>query len=74
MYSIGLIHGDLSEYNILVKDGKLFIIDVGQSVLLDHPMAEEFLHRDVKNIINYFSKYGVKADFEKVMKEIKGKE
>ena len=74
MYSIGLIHGDLSEYNVLVKDSKLYIIDVGQSVLLDHPMAEEFLVRDVKNLINYFSKYGVKADFDKVLKEIKGKE
>lgn len=72
MYKTGIVHADLSEFNILVWQDKLFIIDIGQGVLLEHPMAEIFLERDVENIIKYFSKFNVKADKEKILKEIKG--
>lgn len=44
-----LVHGDLSEYNMLYFKGRLFIIDVSQSVDLDHPNALEFLRRDAAN-------------------------
>ncbi|MEM3592334.1 MAG: serine protein kinase RIO [Candidatus Micrarchaeia archaeon] len=77
LYSIGLVHSDLSEYNILVttdsegKKSKLHIIDVGQTVLIDHPMANEFFERDIKNLIRYFSEFGVKADADEIIKEIK---
>ena len=72
MYRVGLIHADVSEFNILVWNNELIIIDIGQGVALEHPMAEEFLKRDVENIIKYFSKFGIKADKEKILKEIKG--
>jgi RIO kinase 1 len=67
-----LIHADLSEYNILYdrRNGPVFI-DMGQSVTLDHPNAEEFLQRDLKNIVNFFSENGVCASFDKTLKEIK---
>lgn len=75
MYSIGLVHSDLSEYNILVgkekNKHKLYIIDVGQAVLLDHPMADEFIERDIKNIVRYFSEFGIDADPDKILKEVK---
>ena len=48
-----LIHADLSEYNILMWNEPV-IIDVSQSVLIEHPMAQEFLLRDIKNILRYF--------------------
>jgi len=51
-----LVHGDLSEYNILYDDGKLTIIDVSQSVETDHPHALDFLKRDCVNVNNFFSK------------------
>ena len=41
-----LVHADLSEYNILYYKGDIYIIDVSQSVDLDHPKALEFLRED----------------------------
>ena len=41
-----LVHADLSEYNLLYHMGKLVIIDVSQSVDLDHPRALVFLRED----------------------------
>jgi RIO kinase 1 len=67
----GLVHGDLSEYNILVMDDELVIIDVGQSLLNDHPLSEELLKNDIKNIVYYFKKnYKVKSDPAKITQEI----
>ncbi|MFX0096474.1 MAG: serine protein kinase RIO [Candidatus Hodarchaeota archaeon] len=48
-----LIHADLSEYNILVWNEPV-IIDISQGVLIQHPLAQEFLLRDIKNILRYF--------------------
>jgi RIO kinase 1 len=52
----GLVHADLSEFNILYDQGEPVIIDMGQSVTLDHPMARRFLERDIENIAHYFKK------------------
>jgi RIO kinase 1 len=71
MYRNNLVHADLSEFNILVKGSELIIIDIGQGVALDHPMAQEFLERDVDNVIRYFSKFGIKADREKILNDIR---
>ncbi|CAE6924315.1 RIOK1 [Symbiodinium natans] len=51
-----LVHGDLSEYNMLYNDAKLYIIDVSQSVESDHPQALDFLKRDCVNVNNFFAK------------------
>lgn len=51
-----LVHADLSEYNILFYKGKLYIIDVSQSVEHDHPHALDFLRKDLTNVTMYFSK------------------
>jgi RIO kinase 1 len=59
-----LVHGDLSEYNVLLYEDVPIIIDMGQAVLLDHPMSREFLKRDVKNVVRYFKKMGVKCSEE----------
>lgn len=53
-----LVHADLSEYNVLYHEEKLWIIDVSQSVEHDHPMSLEFLRMDIKNVNDYFSKRG----------------
>jgi Serine/threonine protein kinase involved in cell cycle control len=72
LYSANLVHGDISEYNILIKDGMPFLIDIGQGVSLGHPKAGEFLERDVTNILYYFKKtYGVERNQEKVVSQIK---
>ncbi|AKG91793.1 Serine/threonine protein kinase involved in cell cycle control [Geoglobus ahangari] len=67
-----LVHADLSEYNIVLKNDEPYFIDMGQSVLADHPLASEYLERDVRNLLRFFSKYGVKERPEEVVTEIKG--
>jgi RIO kinase 1 len=63
LYKRGLVHADVSEYNILIKNRKPYMIDFGQGVTTKHPNAIEFLERDVVNILDYFSKkYYVKRD------------
>lgn len=57
LYQIArLVHGDLSEYNILMWNEPV-IIDISQAVTLEHPLAEEFLQRDIHNVLKYFSQF-----------------
>ncbi|KAI3902791.1 hypothetical protein MKW92_052155 [Papaver armeniacum] len=56
-----LVHGDLSEYNILYYEGNLHIIDVSQSVDLDHPLALDFLREDSIHVSDFFKKNGVEV-------------
>ena len=49
-----LVHADLSEYNLLYHENKLYMIDVSQSVEHDHPRSLEFLRMDVKNVSDFF--------------------
>lgn len=56
----GLVHSDLSAYNILIWD-KPYLIDFSQAVPLKHQLAKQFLERDIKNINSYFKKVGVKV-------------
>lgn len=58
-WDCNLVHADFSEYNLLYWQEKVYIIDVSQSVELDHPFSKEFLKRDIFNINDYFKKKGV---------------
>ncbi|MCX8204195.1 MAG: serine protein kinase RIO [Candidatus Nezhaarchaeota archaeon] len=53
-----LVHGDLSEYNIMVRGEEMVLFDFGQAVLTSHPLAEELLRRDISNVLNYFERRG----------------
>ena len=61
LYDAGLVHGDLSEYNVVFHEGQLYIIDLGQAVTVHHPNAEEFLERDCRNVANFFARQGVET-------------
>ena len=61
-----LVHGDLSNYNILNKDEKPVIIDVSQSVVLDNPISKELLERDINTLVREYTKLGVETSFEEV--------
>lgn len=52
----GLVHADLSEYNVMIWKDKPVVFDVAQSVLIKHPMADQFLHRDLENLHRYFKR------------------
>lgn len=54
-----LVHADLSEYNLLYHQDKLWVIDVSQSVEHDHPKSLDFLRMDIKNVSDFFRRQGV---------------
>mmetsp|Transcript_20446 Transcript_20446/g.31542 ORF Transcript_20446/g.31542 Transcript_20446/m.31542 type:complete len:621 (+) Transcript_20446:56-1918(+) len=53
-----LVHGDLSEYNLLWHNNEIYVIDVSQSVETDHPSALDFLRKDSANVNDFFRKSG----------------
>eukprot|EP00929_Paragymnodinium_shiwhaense_P116814 TRINITY_DN86753_c0_g1_i1.p1 TRINITY_DN86753_c0_g1~~TRINITY_DN86753_c0_g1_i1.p1 ORF type:complete len:226 (-),score=25.31 TRINITY_DN86753_c0_g1_i1:222-899(-) len=54
-----LVHGDLSEYNILYHRKRCYMIDVGQAVEHTAPQALTLLNTDATNITNFFRRLGV---------------
>ncbi len=73
MHKAKLVHGDLSEYNILNVNEKPVLIDLSHGTLLTARISKELLERDIKNISKYFIRSGVKINEEKFMKEVVGK-
>ena len=58
MLSAGIIHGDLSEYNVLVGCDGLVIIDLPQAINASgNNNARSMLERDVENITAYFGRF-----------------
>lgn len=53
-YHRGIIHGDLSEFNVMVEGGHCYLIDWPQWIETTHPNAEETLRRDVENILTFY--------------------
>ncbi len=70
LYKAGLIHADLSGFNILNFDEKPVFIDMSQTTPLDDPNSQEYLKRDVHNICTLFKKWDVKADEEETLKKV----
>ncbi len=67
-----LVHGDLSEYNILWWDGHAWIIDCAQGVTLSHPRAEDWFQRDCANVAKYFGRLGVDTDADRLAETVLG--
>lgn len=61
-----LVHGDLSEYNMLFWENKVWLIDFSQSVVSDHLNSFELLKRDIHNVSKYFSKLGIESNEHKI--------
>jgi RIO kinase 1 len=60
-HKAGLVHADLSEYNVMIWKNKPVLFDVSQAVLREHPMADQFLRRDLNNINYYFKRLGAEV-------------
>ncbi|MGB5101517.1 MAG: RIO1 family regulatory kinase/ATPase [Methanothrix sp.] len=66
---LGIIHADLSEFNIMVDESGPKIIDWPQAVEVIHPHAQELLERDLVNVLRFFErKYRIKMPLEKALK------
>ena len=73
MLCAGIVHGDLSEYNILVGDSGPVIIDLPQAIdAAANSMAAEMLERDVINLRTYFSSFAPALRDSQFGKEIWG--
>ncbi len=72
LFDASIVHGDVSEYNLLYWKSQLFVIDFPQAVDFSSHVdrhvrleeAEPLLHRDLKNLQNYFSEYHVELGIE----------
>jgi RIO kinase 2 len=72
-YQNGYINGDLNEYNIMVNNDNIFILDWPQAIKVDTINANVVLLRDVKNILKFFSKkYKIDTDVGNTINHIKG--
>ncbi|MFC6719525.1 serine/threonine-protein kinase Rio1 [Natrialbaceae archaeon GCM10025810] len=67
LYAAGLIHGDLSEYNVVVHEGHLVVIDLGQAVTVHHPNSRDFLERDCRNVAAFFRRQGLEVDDDELL-------
>lgn len=66
-----LVHGDISEYNILIDDeGELYFIDFSQGVHTSHPEAEDLLKRDIQNTANFFETQGAEIKIQKAFQTV----
>lgn len=70
----GIVHADLSPFNIMYFKKKIWLFDVSQSVPKTHPSAEKFLGRDINNLAVYFKKKGISIDKEEIKREVMGKQ
>jgi len=70
LYHANLIHGDLSQFNILYHNNQPVIIDFSQSTTKENPRAQEYLERDIRNICAFFRKQGIESDEEEVLATI----
>ncbi|WP_102405217.1 PA4780 family RIO1-like protein kinase [Vibrio sp. 10N.261.55.A7] len=71
MLCVGLIHGDLSEFNVLVDEYGPVIIDLPQAVdAAANNNAEWMLTRDINNIRDYYAQFAPELATTEYAKEI----
>ncbi len=71
-----LIHGDLSEFNIMVRNQEPVIIDMGQAMSIknedDFKNLEDLYIRDINNVVKYFNKrYSLNLNVEEIFERLK---
>ena len=67
----GMVHGDLSAYNILAAGDRLVIIDLPQVVdLIGNPTGMDFLLRDCSVVCNWFRSRGLEVDGHDLFAEL----
>lgn len=71
MVTTGVVHADLSPYNLLVWRRKLVAIDFPQAVDLGlNDQDLDLLHRDIRNVAGFFAARGVSADLDELFADL----
>lgn len=71
MLCVGVVHGDLSEFNVLLNEQGPVIIDLPQAVnAAANNQAESMLSRDVNNMTNYYGQFAPELLDTRYAKEI----
>lgn len=71
MLQSGMIHGDLSAYNLLYWEGDVILIDFPQvSDAHSNKQAYAILERDIVRVCEYFAEQGVECDAQGIMKRL----
>ncbi|MGE5831761.1 MAG: RIO1 family regulatory kinase/ATPase [Methanomicrobiales archaeon] len=72
-YRLGVVHADLSEFNVMIEGERCFLIDWPQWMEATHPNAGEILERDLRVILLYFErKYGIEYPLSRAFGEVTG--
>lgn len=56
LHTLGYVHGDFNEYNILVSDENIVLVDFPQAVKINTENAQEALEKDIQCIKEYFQR------------------
>ncbi len=71
MLAHGMIHGDLSAYNILYWEGKVTLIDFPQVTMSEsNHNAYRIFQRDVRRVCEYFAMQGVERDADAIVRRL----
>ena len=67
MLRCGVVHGDLSAYNLLLFRGQIVFIDLPQAIATSASDAYEHFARDLRNLARWFERSGVATDCERLI-------
>lgn len=71
LLSLGWVHGDLSEYNILYDRGRIVLIDFPQVASCHaNPKARALFERDIERVARYFERWGHPSDARRLAHEL----
>lgn len=70
MLDVGVVHGDLSAYNVLWSQGRPRIIDLPQALDVGAPDARRYFERDLANLSRYFERGGVETRWREALERM----
>jgi len=71
MLAHGLVHADLSAFNVLYWEGAITLIDFPQAVDVGrNPDAPDLLERDIARVCSYFARFGVERDPARLARDL----